>query len=63
MSESSLRPRPCPALGFVPAREGIALDEVGPLQTTRHADDPAGAADLVRLVALLVRASARRSGR
>ncbi|MFJ2473603.1 Fic family protein [Streptomyces sp. NPDC087659] len=51
------------ALVFVLAREDIALDEVGPLQTTRYADDPAGAADLVRLVALLVRAAARRSGR
>ncbi|MFJ9803863.1 Fic family protein [Streptomyces wuyuanensis] len=51
------------ALVFVLAREGVALDEVGPLQTMRHADDPAGAEDLVRLVALLVRASARRSGR
>ncbi|WJY50990.1 hypothetical protein QRN89_14935 [Streptomyces chengbuensis] len=47
----------------MPAREDIAPDEVGPLPTTRYADDPAGAADLVRLVALLVRASARRSGR
>ncbi|MEU2162276.1 hypothetical protein [Streptomyces sp. NPDC019208] len=46
----------------MPAREDIAPDEVGPLPTTRYADDPAGAADLVRLVALL-RASARRSGR
>ncbi|MEU2492093.1 Fic family protein [Streptomyces sp. NPDC007883] len=51
------------ALVFVLAREGIALDEVGPLQTTRYADDPVGAEDLVRVVALLVRASARRSGR
>ncbi|MFG3019929.1 Fic family protein [Streptomyces sp. NPDC048254] len=37
------------------AREDIVLPEVGPLQTTRYADDPAGAADLVTLVGVLNR--------
>ncbi|WP_189299499.1 Fic family protein [Streptomyces albospinus] len=35
------------ALTFVLAWEGVILGEVGPLQVTRYADDPAGAADLV----------------
>ncbi|MEV5436471.1 Fic family protein [Streptomyces sp. NPDC052682] len=49
------------ALTFVLAREGVALDEVGPLQTTRYADDPEGAADLAVLVAVLARAARRRA--
>lgn len=42
-------------LVHVLAREDIVLPEVGPLQTTRYADDPAGAADLADLVGLLNR--------
>ncbi|MFJ9850187.1 Fic family protein [Streptomyces sp. NPDC101150] len=42
------------------AREDIVLPEVGPLQTTRYADDPVGAADLATLVGVLNR---RRSPR
>ncbi|MFG3115637.1 Fic family protein [Streptomyces sp. NPDC048197] len=51
------------ALTFVLAREGVVLDEVGPLQTTRYADDPDGAADLAVLVGILVRATERRAAR
>ncbi|MFJ4584505.1 hypothetical protein [Streptomyces echinatus] len=43
------------ALVHVLAREDIVLPEVGPLQTTRYADDPAGAADLATLVGVLNR--------
>ena len=39
---------------------GVRLDEVGPLQTTRYADDPAGALDLAALVSVLIRATHRR---
>ncbi|TXS48291.1 hypothetical protein EAO77_31045 [Streptomyces sp. t39] len=42
-------------LVHVLAREGVVLREVGPLQTTRYADDPAGAADLAALVGVLHR--------
>ncbi|MER7761605.1 Fic family protein [Streptomyces sp. NPDC097619] len=42
-------------LVHVLAREGIVLPEVGPLLTTRYADDPAGAADLALLIGLLHR--------
>ncbi|UKY48220.1 Fic family protein [Streptomyces inhibens] len=49
------------ALTFVLAREGIVLDEVGPLQTTRYADDPGGAADLAVLVGILIRATRGRA--
>lgn len=42
-------------LVHVLAREDIVLPEVGPLQTTRYADDPAGAADLAALVGVLNR--------
>ncbi|OKI94687.1 hypothetical protein AMK10_16910 [Streptomyces sp. CB02058] len=42
-------------LVHVLAREDIVLPEVGPLQTTRYADDPAGAADLADLIGLLNR--------
>ncbi|GGX13201.1 hypothetical protein GCM10010297_38390 [Streptomyces malachitofuscus] len=43
------------ALAFVLARESVTLHKVGPLQTTRYADDPDGAADLAVLVAILIR--------
>ncbi|WP_078963674.1 Fic family protein [Streptomyces durhamensis] len=42
-------------LVHVLAREDIVLPEVGPLQTTRYADDPAGAADLATLIGVLNR--------
>ncbi|GAA4918862.1 Fic family protein [Streptomyces coeruleoprunus] len=42
-------------LVHVLAREDIVLPEVGPLQTTRYADDPAGAADLAVLIGVLNR--------
>ncbi|MFE0186697.1 Fic family protein [Streptomyces sp. NPDC058989] len=42
-------------LVHVLAREDIILPEVGPLQTTRYADDPAGAADLAALIGVLNR--------
>ncbi|WP_369383243.1 Fic family protein [Streptomyces sp. cg36] len=42
-------------LVHVLAREGITLPEVEPLQTTRYADDPAGAADLAALIGVLNR--------
>ncbi|WP_229899333.1 Fic family protein [Streptomyces capoamus] len=42
-------------LVHVLAREHIVLPEVGPLQTTRYADDPAGAADLAALIGVLNR--------
>lgn len=41
--------------------EGVRLDEVGPLQTTRYADDPAGCLDLAALVSVLIRATHRRA--
>jgi hypothetical protein len=41
--------------------EGVRLDEVGPLQTTRYADDPDGALDLASLVTVLIRATHRRA--
>ncbi|MGW6060440.1 Fic family protein [Streptomyces sp. NPDC055189] len=43
------------ALVHVLAREDIVLPEVGPLQTTRYADDPEGAADLATLIGVLNR--------
>ncbi|MFC8229838.1 Fic family protein [Streptomyces sp. NPDC057287] len=49
------------ALTFVLAREHVFLADVGPLQTTRYADDAEGAADLALLVGILVRASAGRA--
>ncbi|OXY91786.1 hypothetical protein BEK98_28795 [Streptomyces diastatochromogenes] len=42
-------------LVHVLAREEIVLAEVGPLQTTRYADDAAGAADLATLIGVLNR--------
>ncbi|MFE2304607.1 Fic family protein [Streptomyces sp. NPDC059411] len=48
-------------LAHVLEREGVRLDEVGPLQTTRYADDPDGALDLAALVTVLIRATNRRA--
>ncbi|WP_435642240.1 Fic family protein [Streptomyces sp. H49] len=48
------------ALAFVLAREGVLLDQVHPLQTTRWADDAEGAADLARLLAILITAAEQR---
>ncbi|MGW8799259.1 Fic family protein [Streptomyces sp. NPDC055775] len=48
------------ALAFVLAREGILLDQVHPLQTTRWADDAEGAADLAVLLGILITAAKRR---
>ena len=42
-------------LVHVLAREGIVLPEVGPLQTTRYADDAVGAIDLATLIGVLNR--------
>ncbi|MGC4094092.1 MAG: Fic family protein [Polyangiaceae bacterium] len=50
-------------LDFILAREGILLDQVAPLfVVTRRADDAAGAVACVRLVELLVLATATRHG-
>ncbi|MET9297607.1 hypothetical protein [Streptomyces sp. NPDC003077] len=49
------------ALAYVLETEGVRLDEVGPLQTTRYADDPVGALDLADLVSVLMRATHRRA--
>ncbi len=48
------------ALAFVLAREGVLLDQVHPLQTTRWADDAEGAADLAVLLEILITAAERR---
>lgn len=48
------------ALAFILAREGILLDQVHPLQTTRWADDAEGAADLAVLLGILITAAQRR---
>ncbi|MET9987721.1 Fic family protein [Streptomyces rochei] len=48
------------ALAFVLAREGVLLDQVHPLQTTRWADDAEGAADLARLLGVLITAAEQR---
>ncbi|MEX0174408.1 Fic family protein [Streptomyces sp. LMG1-1-1.1] len=48
------------ALAFVLAREGAAIDQVHPLQTTRWADDAEGAADLAVLLGILINAAQRR---
>ncbi|WP_266622802.1 Fic family protein [Streptomyces sp. NBC_01340] len=47
------------ALAFVLAREGVLLDQVHPLQTTRWADDAEGAADLAVLLGILITAAQR----
>lgn len=52
------------ALAFVLAREGIVLDEVGPIaQGRRFADDAEGAAGLAELVVALIEGTRRRLGR
>ncbi|MET7984293.1 MULTISPECIES: hypothetical protein [unclassified Streptomyces] len=38
--------------------ESISTGEVGPLRTTRYADDPEGAADLATLIGVLARGRA-----
>ncbi|MGW2032952.1 Fic family protein [Streptomyces sp. NPDC001811] len=48
------------ALAFVLAREGVLLDQVHPLQTTRWADDAEGAANLAMLLGILITAAKRR---
>lgn len=48
-------------LAHVLEREGVRLDEVGPLQTARYADDPDGALDLAALITVLIRATHRRA--
>ncbi|WNO62409.1 Fic family protein [Streptomyces sp. AM2-3-1] len=48
-------------LAYVLDLDGVRLDQVAPLQTARYTDDPAGAADLAALVAILIRASHRRA--
>ncbi|MEU0404133.1 Fic family protein [Streptomyces sp. NPDC006197] len=50
-------------LGYVLESEGVRLDQVGPLQTTRYADDAAGAADLAALVFVLIRSTHQRANR
>ncbi|MEU1346347.1 Fic family protein [Streptomyces sp. NPDC005795] len=50
-------------LAYVLQSEGVRLDQVGPLQTTRYADDAAGAADLAVLVFILIRSTRRRATR
>lgn len=52
------------ASAFVLARDGIVLDEVGPLaQVQRPADDAEGAAGLANLVVALIEGTQRRRGR
>ncbi|GAA1941976.1 Fic family protein [Kitasatospora viridis] len=48
-------------LAHVLDREGIRLDEVEPLQTTRYADDPDGALDLAALITILIHTTHNRS--
>ncbi|MEU4272632.1 Fic family protein [Streptomyces sp. NPDC026092] len=48
-------------LGYVLELEGVRLDEVGPLQTTRYADDALGAADMAALVSVLIHSTRRRA--
>jgi hypothetical protein len=50
-------------LAYVLELEGVRLDQAGPLQTTRYADDAAGAADLAALVSVLIRSTHRRATR
>ncbi|MEU3557805.1 Fic family protein [Streptomyces fragilis] len=50
-------------LGYVLELEGVRLDQVGPLQTTRLADDAVGAADLAALVLVLIRSTRQRATR
>ncbi|MEU8578590.1 Fic family protein [Streptomyces asoensis] len=48
-------------LAYVLDLEGVRLDQAGPLQTTRYADDSAGAADLAALVLVLIRSTHQRA--
>jgi hypothetical protein len=48
-------------LAYVLELEGVRLDQAGPLQTTRYADDAAGAADLAALVSVLIRSTHHRA--
>ncbi|MFI7367329.1 Fic family protein [Streptomyces sp. NPDC050149] len=48
-------------LAYVLELEGVRLDQVGPLQTTRYADDLAGASDLAAMVVVLIRSTHRRA--
>ncbi|MFF7547135.1 Fic family protein [Streptomyces canus] len=50
-------------LAYVLELEGVRLDQAGPLQTTRYADDAAGAADLAALVTVLIRSTHHRATR
>ncbi|MEV7931219.1 Fic family protein [Kitasatospora sp. NPDC088779] len=50
------------ALAYVLDLDGVRLDQVSPLPIARYPDDPAGAADLATLVAILIRGSQRRGG-
>ncbi|MER8055913.1 MULTISPECIES: Fic family protein [unclassified Streptomyces] len=51
------------ALGFVLARGDVLLDEAGPIQIRRYADDPAGAVSLARIIHTLASATERRGQR
>ena len=44
-----------------PRAGGSSAGQVGPLQTTRYADDASGAADLAALVSVLIRSTHRRA--
>ncbi|MFB7708815.1 Fic family protein [Streptomyces sp. NPDC056105] len=50
-------------LAYVLELEEVRLDQVGPLQITRYADDDVGAADLAALVFVLIRSTFRRAAR
>ncbi|MFE4800289.1 Fic family protein [Streptomyces sp. NPDC056708] len=50
-------------LAYLLELEGVRLDQVGPLQTTRYADDAAGGADLAVLVSVLIRSTHHRATR
>ncbi|MEE1807790.1 Fic family protein [Streptomyces sp. BE133] len=50
-------------LAYVLELEGVRLDQTGPLQTTRYADDAVGAADLAALVSVLIRSTHHRATR
>ncbi|MCX4539149.1 Fic family protein [Streptomyces sp. NBC_01565] len=50
-------------LAYVLELEGVRLDQAGPLQATRYADDAAGATDLAALVSVLIRSTHRRATR
>ncbi|MCX4826821.1 Fic family protein [Streptomyces sp. NBC_01142] len=50
-------------LAYVLELEGVRLDQAGPLQSTRYADDAAGAADLAALVSILIHSTLHRATR